>query len=367
MKNFGFGCMRLPMRGDQVDQEHFNRMVDKFLEEGFIYFDTAHGYLNGKSELAIREGLAKRYPRERYILTDKLTGVFFKTEADILPLFQQQLDACGVEYFDYYLLHALSANKYQHYTSCNAFEVCRKLKEEGKIRHLGISFHDRADVLERILSEHPEIEVVQIQFNYADYDSPTIQSGPVYEVCRKFNKPVIVMEPVKGGNLTGLPQQALDVFDSLGGGSPASYAIRYAASFEGIFMVLSGMSTYEQMEDNLSYMKEFQPLSPEEFAAVDRVREIIKKQDTIPCTACQYCVPGCPRQIRIPDLFSCMNTRKQYPNMDWNSRTYYQAAVRGQGMARDCIGCKQCERACPQHLPIVSLLKEVSQVFDQEG
>lgn len=367
MKNFGFGCMRLPMIGGTegtVDQAQFNRMVDKFLAEGFTYFDTAHGYLGGKSETALREGLVKRYPRDAYQLTDKLTENFFHTEGDIRPFFEQQLAATGVDYFDYYLMHALTVEHYQKFTACNAFEAAKQLKAEGRVRHLGISFHDKPALLTQILTEHPEIEVVQIQFNYADYDDPSIESGAVYEVCRQFGKPVIVMEPVKGGGLVDLPQQAADILHALQGGSPASYAIRYAASFEGVFMVLSGMSTYEQMAENLSYMKAFQPLTADEFAAVEQVREILKQQDTIACTACRYCTDGCPKQILIPDLFACMNAKTQFK--DWNSDFYYEVNTNGRGKASDCIGCRQCERACPQHLPIVELLGRVAQTFERQ-
>lgn len=368
MKNLGFGCMRLPMIGGlegEVDQEQFNRMVDQFLKEGFTYFDTAHGYLGGKSETALREGLTKRYPRERYLLTNKLTASFIRSEEDIRPFFQQQLEATGVEYFDYYLIHCVTAENYEKYMACNAFEVVKQLKAEGKFRHMGISFHDKPALLERVLTEHPEIEVVQIQFNYADYDNPAIESGGVYQVCRRFGKPIIVMEPVKGGCLASLPPEAEAVLSGLHGGSAASYAVRYAASFEGIFMVLSGMSTYEQTVDNLSYMKDFQPLRREEYDAIDQVREILKGQDTIPCTACRYCVDGCPKHIPIPDLFACMNSRKQFPN--GNSAFYYGVHTTGRGKAGDCISCRQCERACPQHLPITSLLKDVAESFEQPG
>ena len=296
-KNFGFGCMRLPMNGETVDKEQFNRMIDRFMEEGFNYFDTAHGYLEGKSETAIRECLVSRYPRESYILTNKLSEGFFKKEEDIRPLFETQLKACGVEYFDYYLMHAMTADYYPKYVSCRAFEIAQELKKEGKIRHVGMSFHDRPEVLDQILTEHPEIEVVQLQFNYVDYDAPDIQSYGCYQVCEKHQKPVIVMEPVKGGALIQLPEEAKKVLDDLKGGSYASYAIRYCASFPQIFMVLSGMSTIEQLEDNVSYMKEFVPFSDEEYQAIDQIRTIFKSMDAIACTACRYCTDGCPKRM----------------------------------------------------------------------
>ena len=241
-KNFGFGCMRLPMVNGEVDTEEMNRMVDVFLENVFNYFDTAHGYLDGKSEKALKTCLADRYERSRFILTNKLTNFFFKKEEEIRPFFEQQLKDCGVEYFDYYLMHAQSADNFKFFKSCNAYEIAFALKEEGKVKHVGISFHDKADVLEQILTEYPQIEVVQIQFNYVDYDDPAVESRKCYEVCKKHGKPVIVMEPVKGGNLVNLPQSAKDIFSELGESSPASYAIRFAAGFEGIDMVLSGMS-----------------------------------------------------------------------------------------------------------------------------
>lgn len=233
-------------------------MVDTILEQGFNYFDTAHGYLNGKSELALNECLASRHKREEYILTDKLTMPYFNKQEDIRPFFESQLEACGVEYFDFYLMHAQSKDIFAHFKKCHAYETALELKEEGKIRHFGISFHDKAEVLEEILKEYPQIEVVQIQFNYVDYEDPAVESRKCYEVCRKYNKPAIIMEPVKGGNLVNLPEDAKKILDDLHGGSTASYAVRFAASFGGVMMVLSGMSNLEQMKDNLSYMKEFE-------------------------------------------------------------------------------------------------------------
>ena len=363
-KNFGFGCMRLPMKGSEVDLEETNRMVDAFLEAGFNYFDTAHGYIQGKSEIALRECLTSRYPRDRYILTDKLTGNFFQKEEDIRPFFESQLKACGVEYFDFYLMHAQGAGNYPHYKECHAYETAFELKKEGKIRHVGISFHDRADVLERILTDYPEIEVVQIQFNYVDYEDPAVQSRQCYEVCRKFNKPVIVMEPVKGGNLVNLPEDAKAVLDKLHGGSPASYALRFAAGFPGMLMVLSGMSNLEQMQDNISFMADFKPLNEEELAAVKKVQEIFRSKNLIPCTACRYCTDGCPKRISIPDLFAVMNTKQLYH--DWNADYYYNVVYTEPGRkASDCIKCGKCEKACPQHLPIRNLLTDVAKEFER--
>lgn len=362
-KNFGFGCMRLPMNGEEVDLEQTKKMVDTFIEQGFNYFDTAHGYIQGKSEKALKECLTSRYPRDKYILTDKLTANFFKKEEDIRPLFESQLEICGVDYFDFYLMHAQGAGNYAHFKECHAYETAFELKKEGKVRHVGISFHDKPEVLEQILTEYPEVEVVQIQFNYVDYDDPAVQSRACYEVCRKHNKPVIVMEPVKGGNLVNLPEDAKAVLDELYGGSPASYAIRFAAGFPGMMMVLSGMSSMEQMNDNLSYMKDFQPLNEAELAAVKKVQEIFKSKNLIPCTECRYCIDGCPKHISIPDLFAIMNTKQIYH--DWNADYYYNVVHTAPGRkASDCLKCGKCEKVCPQHLQIRNLLEDVAKEFE---
>ena len=269
-KNFGLGCMRLPMKGDEVDCGEFCRMVDYFMESAFNYFDTARVYLGTKSESAIRNCIVRRYRRESFILTDKLSTSLFNSEEEIRPLFELQLESCGVDYFDFYLMHAQSKNIFEKYKKCRAYEQAMEFKKEGRIKHLGISFHDKAEVLDEILCEYPEVEVVQIQLNYADFDDPAVQSRLCYEVCRKHGKPVIVMEPVKGGNLADLPPKAKTVLEDLHGGSAASYALRFAAGFEGIIMVLSGMSNMEQMEDNVAAMKDFHPLSADERAAPAR-------------------------------------------------------------------------------------------------
>lgn len=363
-KNFGFGCMRLPMNGDQVDIAETTRMVDEFLAQGFNYFDTAHGYIGGKSELALKECLTSRYPREAYSLTDKLTDSYFKTETDIRPFFESQLEACGVDYFDFYLMHAQNADNFKKFKACRAYETAFALKAEGRIRHVGLSFHDRAEVLDQILTEYPQIEVVQIQFNYLDYDDIAVQSRKCYEVCRKHGKPVLVMEPVKGGSLVNLPEEAKKVLDDLHGGSHASYAIRFAAGFPGMMMVLSGMSDLEQMKDNLSYMRDFKPLNETELAAVNKVQEIFHKMNMIPCTACRYCVEGCPKQISIPDLFAIMNIKQLHH--DWNADYYYEEVHTAPGRrASDCLKCGKCEKICPQHLPIRKLLEEVAKEFDK--
>ncbi len=363
---FGFGCMRLPMIGSEVDIEQFKEMTDYFIENGFNYFDTAHGYIDGKSEKAIKVALTSRYSRDKYLLTDKLTEPYFDSEEEIRPFFQKQLDACGVEYFDFYLMHAQNAVNFEKFKKCRAYETAFKLKEEGKIKHVGLSFHDRAEVLDNILTTYPEIEIVQIQFNYVDYEDPNVQSRKVYEVCRKHNKPVIVMEPVKGGSLVNLPEAAQAIYRDLDeNASNASYAIRFAASQEGIRIVLSGMSDMAQMKDNVSYMKDFKPLSAEEMGAIARVTAIYKGLDMIPCTACHYCVEEnhCPMDIMIPEIFASVNRKKVFSDASQNDY-YNNTLTNGHGKASECIECGGCEAVCPQHLEIRDLLKKAAEEFE---
>ena len=364
--NFGFGCMRLPMQGGRVDYDEFCRMADAFLEAGFNYFDTAHGYIGGQSETAIRDCVAKRYDRSRFLLANKLTDPYFKRQEEIRPFFEHQLAWCGVDYFDFYLMHAQDKNNYPKFQRCKAYETAGELKREGKIRHLGISFHDKADVLDRILTEHPEIEIVQIQFNYVDYEDASVESRKVYEVCEKHGKPVIVMEPVKGGSLVNLPADADRILRELNGGSNASYAIRFAASFPNMAMVLSGMSDMAQMEDNIGAMRDSAPLNEAEMDAVRRVCDIFKSLNLIPCTSCRYCVEEneCPKGIRIPDMFASLNAHEAFHN--WNTGYYYESVLigGGHGKASDCIRCGKCEKVCPQHLPIRELLKDVARTFE---
>lgn len=364
-ERFGFGCMRLPMNGEEVDTEQFKAMADAFLAAGFNYFDTAHGYISGKSELAIRECLVRRHKREEFLLVDKLTDVYFESEAEIRPFFEQQLGWCGVEYFDFYLMHAQNAQNFKKFVRCRAYETAFELKREGKIRHVGISFHDTADVLDEILTTYPQIEIVQIQFNYADYDDPAIQSRACYDVCVKHNKPIVVMEPVKGGMLVNLPERARAVFDGLRGGSYASYALRFVANFPQIAMVISGMSDKAQMTDNISFMKDVKPLTEREATAIEEVRAVFRSMDAIACTACRYCVDGCPRRISIPDLFADLNSHKRYVN--WDGGWRYAVHTEGRGKASDCIGCGKCEKICPQHLNIRKYLKEVAATFEKEA
>ncbi|MBP3198816.1 MAG: aldo/keto reductase [Butyrivibrio sp.] len=364
---FGFGCMRLPMKGSEVDIEQFKDMVDYFIDNGFNYFDTAHGYIDGKSEKAIKVAISDRYSRDRFLLTNKLTEPYFNKEEDIRPFFNSQLELCGVEYFDFYLMHAQNATNFEKFKKCRAYETAFDLKKEGKIKHVGISFHDKSEVLDNILTTYPEIEIVQIQFNYVDYDDASVQSRKCYDVCRKHGKPMIVMEPVKGGSLVNLPEKAQKVYDDLGtGASNASYAIRFAASQEGIRVVLSGMSDMAQMKDNVSYMKDFVPLNDTEMGAIAKVTAIYKGLDMIPCTNCHYCVEEnhCPMNIMIPEMFSCLNRKRIFK--DWNQGMYYNLVSSGEnGLASSCIECGGCEAVCPQHLEIRTLLKDVASEFEK--
>ena len=352
-KNFGFGCMRFPMAGDKVDIPAVQEMVDVFLAAGFNYFDTARPYHGGESEAILKEVLTSRYPRESYLLTNKLSPTCFETEEEILPFFQSQLEKCGVEYFDFYLFHANSAQRHEKFTQTRAYEIVKELKAQGKVRHIGTSFHDSAEVLDQILTQVPEIEVVQLQFNYVDYDDPNVQARECYEVCRKHGKPVLVMEPVKGGSLVNLPPRAMELLED----SPASYALRYAAGFENIVMVLSGMSTMEQVKDNIRTMGDFKPLNRKELGIVGKVKTLYQAQHKIPCTACRYCVDGCPAGIDIPGIFACFNDKRA------EKEGAEEAYAAMEAKADACLDCGQCERECPQHLHIRELLKEVQEAF----
>ena len=347
-KNFGFGMMRLPMIGEEVDMETTCRMVDAFLAAGFNYFDTAHPYIQGKSEEAVKQCLTDRYPRESYVLANKLSGGFEKEE-EIRPLIDLMLQKCGVEYFDFFLMHAMSAARFEKYRDAHAYEIALEAKAAGKLRHVGMSFHDTAEVLDRILTAWPEIEFVQLQFNYLDYEDPKVQSRLCYEVCEKHGKPVMVMEPVRGGALVNLPQEALELLPD---GSPASYALRFAAGFPRIAMVLSGMSDEAQMADNLATMGNFKPLTEQEQQTLVKVRTMYQAQHKVPCTGCAYCVEGCPAGVPIPDIFSLLN--RKLTNEDFDEEAYAAFAVK----ADACVGCGACEAVCPQKLEIRQLLRD---------
>lgn len=358
-KKLGFGFMRLPMQGDEVDIPTVCGMVDEFLAAGFRYFDTAHGYHDGKSEQAVRAALTSRHPRQSYILANKLSPPFFEKEADILPLFQRQLDICGVDYFDMYLMHAQSAGRFEFYKSCRAYETAFRLREQGRVRRVGISFHDTAEVLERILTEYPDLDFVQLQFNYLDYDDPQVQSRACYEVCRRHDTPVVVMEPVKGGRLASLPADAAAELAAVTTDSPAAFALRFAAEHEGVKMVLSGMSSPEQLRENIAVMSRPAPLTDAERQALPALRRKLLAHQLVQCTGCSYCTAGCPKGIAIPRRLAALNDRlEQKPQ----AAAVY-AALPG-APASACIGCGQCEKACPQKLPIPALLARAAREFE---
>lgn len=340
-------------------------MTDAFIAAGGTYFDTAYPYHGGNSETAFREVVVKRYPRDSFTVTDKMPMFLPKTEEDLPVIFQEQLDRCGVEYFDYYWLHAVSSGNYEKIQRLHAFEFIAKMKEEGKIRHIGFSFHDTPELLEQILSEHPEAEYVQLQLNYLDWEDPGVRSKECYDVATAHGKPVIVMEPIKGGVLANLPEEAEQVLKEKEPElSIASWAIRYAATHENVMMVLSGMSNMEQMQDNLSYMKDFKPLDESDLDTLSEATAIIRKGIAIPCTACRYCVSEnkCPKNIAIPDYFAMYNEKKLYNTM--TSGIYYENWTSQYGKASDCIACGLCEKHCPQHLPIRDYLKDVAALLE---
>lgn len=371
MKKLGFGLMRLPLNdpndATSIDLEQVKRMVDVFMERGFTYFDTAYPYHGGKSEIAFREAVAKRYPREQFTVTNKMPCWEVSTEADLERIFNEQLERCGVDYFDYYWLHALNHDYVKTMERVDGWGFIQRKKEEGKIRHIGFSFHDDSKLLEELLKSHPETEFVQLQINYLDWDSPSIEGKACYDLCTKYGKPVIVMEPVKGGSLAKLPEQVEQMFHSYNPvASPASWAVRYCASLPNVMMVLSGMSNEEQMDDNTSFMQDFQPLDDEELKLVNVAAGIINKSIAIPCTACHYCTDDCPQQICIPEYFDIYNTLHQFGKEEqWiNTSVYYGVLNKTHGKASDCLECGQCEEHCPQHIDIIDSLKLVAETFE---
>lgn len=369
-KQLGFGCMRLPLldKDDQTsfDTETLNKLVDTFLERGFTYFDTAYTYHGFKSERAIREALVKRHNRDVFTIATKLPPRMLKSVEDQDRIFNEQLENCCVEFFDYFLLHNIGVSAYQQACKYDTFGFALKKKEEGKIKNFGISFHDTPELLDEILTAHPELDFVQLQINYIDWENPGIQSRRCYEVARKHNKPIVVMEPCKGGNLALVPEEAEELMKAFNPeASIASWAIRFAASQEGVMMVLSGMNTMEQVLDNTAYMADFKPLNEEEYRIINQVIDIINENTAIPCTTCRYCVEGCPMNIAIPDYFALYNSAKRAVTDNISSQfVYYLNLTSNHGKASDCIDCKQCEEACPQHLKITEYLKDVSAEFD---
>lgn len=368
MKKLAFGLMRLPMTNDgkEIDISRVCDMTDTFISNGFTYFDTAAPYHGGKSEEVFKLAVSQRYPRDAYTVTDKLSLFMIEKAEDMQGFFDSQLEKLGVDYVDLYLVHSLSEKSYEKAQQFGAFEFAQKLKAEGRVKHVGFSFHDTAEVLDKILTEHPEAECVQLQINYLDWEDDGVQSRKCYEVARKHGKPVLVMEPVKGGALVDISNEAKELMKqkepSL---SVPSWAIRFAASLDGVEMVLSGMSDEEQMADNISYMKDFKPLTEEEFDLVLKCAEIVRNDITIKCTACRYCVDDCPMNIAIPEYFRIYNDYKRFGIPKANTyRGQYNALLKEHGAASACIECGMCEEHCPQKLPVRELLKSVSDMLD---
>lgn len=370
MKKLGFGMMRLPLLNEEdkksIDKKTVCQMVDTFMERGFTYFDTAYMYHEYESERAMKDVLVTRKDRDSYTLASKLPVMQLKEKEDMERIFNEQREKCGVEYFDYYLLHALDAEHYKTVKRLDCFGFAMQKKAEGKVKHVGFSFHDSAEVLDQILTEHPEAEFVQLQLNYLDWEDVKVQSRKCYETAVKHGKKVVVMEPVKGGTLAKLPKKAEDVLKALHPDwSAASWAIRFVASLENVMVVLSGMSTPEQMDDNTAYMKEFEPLTEKEKQVllgevVDSIHEAAK----IPCTACRYCVEGCPMNIAIPEYFALYNDEITDKGNPEHAKRYAEL-TKEHGKASDCVECGQCEGACPQHLPAITWLKKVAEVFER--
>lgn len=339
-------------------------MVDQYMENGFNYFDTAFAYAG--SEEAIRDALVKRYDRTRYTLADKLPAWKLKDETDVMSIFEKSLALCGVDYFDFYLLHSVEKSHYPTYKKYHCFDFVSEMKRQGKIKYIGFSFHDEAQFLDQVLTEHPEVDFVQLQLNYLDWNNEVIQSQKNYEIARKHQKSIVVMEPLKGGTLAQFQKETEKIYkDYAPEASVASWALRYVASLDGVMTVLSGMSNLQQMHDNIQTMKNFKKMNQKELELVQKVTNKVLSYPIIPCTKCRYCTPGCPMQIQIPDLFAAYNSAKMYGE---NRRydTYYKNHSSGNFKpAKACVACGQCENVCPQHLEIISLLKEVSGLFDQ--
>ncbi|MBR4719731.1 MAG: aldo/keto reductase [Lachnospiraceae bacterium] len=366
MPKLGFGLMRLPEVNGVIDMDHVCKMVDAYMKMGKCYFDTAYVYHGGNSETAAREALVKRYPRDSFMIATKLPAWEIKKESDIERIFNEQLERAGVDFFDLYLLHSVEdGSNYDTYVKYDCFSWGLKKKEEGQIKHLGFSYHGSPELLVKILDEHPEMEFVQIQLNYLDRTNPVVRSEELYNILRDRNIPIIIMEPVRGGMLADMAPEIEAKFKAVHPDrSIASWALRYTASLPGVMTVLSGMSNIDQVNDNIDTFTDLEPITDAEMNVIDKVTEEILSIPQIGCTACKYCTPGCPMKISIPDVFRTINTLRRYPD-DWRSKNFYSGLVTRSGKASACIACGQCEKVCPQHLPIIELLQEAAGILDQ--
>ncbi|MGE4354141.1 MAG: aldo/keto reductase [Oscillospiraceae bacterium] len=363
----GFGLMRLPKLENKIDVEQVKRMVDCFLEKGFTYFDTAYRYNNGESERAIKAALVDRYPRDKFQLASKLPAWSdANTKEEAQQMFYTSLERTGVDYFDYYLLHNVGEGRIAAFDRFDIWNYLLQKKQEGLIKHLGFSFHDKASVLDELLTAHPEMEFVQLQINYGDWDEPAVESRLCYETARRHGKPVIIMEPLKGGMLASPPPAVAEILQKAEpNASLASWGIRYAASLEGIITVLSGMSNVEQMEDNIAYMRDFKPLNAQEQAVIRKAQAVLKTIPVIPCTTCRYCMPGCPQSIAIPGIFEAMNIYQVYHDPNIAKFKYmWHTDAQGLSKASVCVECGQCESVCPQHISIIDELKKAASALE---
>ena len=364
----GFGLMRLPKKDNEdneIDVEQTKEMVDIFMDSGFTYFDTAYGYNEGKSEETAKAAIVDRYPRDKFLLATKLPAWAGAKNADeAKQMFWTSLKRTGADYFDFYLLHNLGATRTMKFDDYNIWDYALELKQKGLVRHVGFSFHDKASLLDELLTKHPEMEFVQLQINYADWESGTVQSRLCYEVARKHNKPIIVMEPVKGGMLENLAPSVKAVFaEANPSASCTSWAIRYAASLDGIITVLSGMSSLSHMKDNVSYMKDFRPLDDKEQAVIERAQKALSELPSVPCTTCEYCLAECPKNIVIPKILEMLNREMVYKDLRAAKFGYFWETQFG-GKGSDCIECGKCEEVCPQQIKIMALMKDASSKYE---